>query len=146
MGYYNNNQNNWQGAPYVYPQPQQQQQVYGPQPMPKKKRSGATEKQYRTRDGVTGLCVHAWNYSKSRGMVSVKAFENSKSVYSEEKKLGKNKYVLLMFEIFYHNSGVKILELANYNLTTGKVFLKKINMVISTKAPNGGFFGQIKRK
>lgn len=106
----------------------------------KKKRSGAQAKQYVTKDGVTGLCINAWNYNNRRGMVKVSAFENSKSVESESKT--GNKFIMMMFEIFYVDTGAKVLELANYNKTTGKVFLTKLGMVISTKAANGGYFGK----
>ena len=109
-----------------------------------KKRSGAKEGSFVTKDGVTGIYINGWNYNRRRGLLTVKAFENSKSKKYESDR--GNKFISLMFEIFYKDSGNKILEVGLYNMTTGKVFLEKIGMVISTKAPNGGYFGQIKSK
>ena len=111
---------------------------------PYKKMSGARVSEVVTKSGpnqgVVSMHVNAWNYSKSRGMLTVNAFENSKSTRTTGEKNG-NQHIVLMFEIFYKNSGVKILELGSYNITSGKVYLSKINMVISTKANNGGYFG-----
>ncbi|MRJ08070.1 hypothetical protein EDL99_04100 [Ornithobacterium rhinotracheale] len=107
---------------------------------PQKKHSGA--KAGTTKKG--GIYVTAWNYSKQKGMITVKAFENSRSVRSESQT--GNRFLMMMFEVFYKNTGAKVLELANYNVNTGKVYLQKVGMVISTKAPNGGYFGQIKSR
>ncbi|MEP3228767.1 MAG: hypothetical protein ABJO02_03360 [Reichenbachiella sp.] len=103
-----------------------------------KKHSGAKEKQCK--NGALG--IFAWNYSRNRGLISVKGFTNSKSTESESER--GNKFVTIMLECFYKNSGNRVLELVNYNKTTGKAYLEKLGMVISTKAPNGGYFGQIK--
>lgn len=140
-------QHYWEGAPPAagyFPQPQayyQRQRSY-----PKrnnyverapKKRSGA--KQGLTKKGK--IYVNAWNVSKSRGFITVEAFENKKSTRSVSKSGTNYKFITMMFEVFYHKTGNKVLEVANFNMTTGKVHLKKLNMTISTKAPNGGFFG-----
>ena len=109
-----------------------------------KKRSGAKEKSFVTKDGFTGICIHAWNYTRRRGMLRVKAFENSKSKTYESKR--GNEFISLMFECFYKDTGNKLLEVALYNTKTGKAYLEKLGMVISTKAPNGGYFGQIKNR
>lgn len=118
--------NNWAGVPYQ---------------RPNKKHSGAKSGQ-----GKNGkFYVTAWNYSKQRGLIAVKAFENSKSVRSESPNTG-NRFITMMFEVFYKKTGAKVLEIASFNVNTGKVYLQKLGMVISTKAPNGGYFGQIKTR
>lgn len=109
-----------------------------------KKKSGAKEGTYVTKDGVTGMYISAWNYSRRRGLLVCKAFENSKSKKYESER--GNTFISMMFECFYKDNGNKVLEVALYNTRTGKVFLEKLGMVISTKAPNGGYFGQIKSK
>lgn len=114
---------------------------------PQKKRSGAkagtfTTKGTSKRKSWTGIYVNAWNYSRSRGLITVSGMENSKSTKSTSKN--GNRFITIMFEVFYKRTGNSFLELANYNVTTGKVYLEKLGMCISTKAPNGGFFGKIK--
>lgn len=90
------------------------------------------------------MFVAAWNASKDKGLIVVSAFENSRSTHSESQT--GNKFITMMFEIQYRKSGNRLLELANYNVTTGKVYLQKLGMVISTKAARGGYFGRIARK
>jgi len=102
-----------------------------------KKKSGA--KEGRTKDDK--IFVSAWNASKEKGMISISAFENRKS--TESKSDRGNMFITMMFEIIYKRTGNKMLEVGNYNLTTGKVFLQKPGLVISTRAPNGGFCGKI---
>lgn len=103
---------------------------------PQKKHSGAKEGQ--TKKGK--LYVYAWNYSRDRGLIKIKAFENKKTTFSTSER--GNEFATLMFEIFYTKTGNKLLEIAPYNLTTGKVFLEQLGIVISTKAPNGGYCGR----
>ena len=123
MGY-NNNYNNY---------PSQNKQ---------KKKSGA-KCTFFDDDKVS---LHAWNSSKSRGLISLKAFENKKSKSGTISK-GKNKgdqYVSLIAEVFYHRTGNTVIEPIVYNIDSGKAYLSKLNMVVSTKARNGGFFGKAK--
>ena len=112
---------------------------------PRKKHSGAKEGVQTAGINKGKLYVTAWNYSRGRGMITVKAFENKKSKAYEVKKTG-NRFVMMMFEVFYKRTGNTVLELASYNLDSGKVYLEKLGMVISCQAPNGGYFGQIKSK
>lgn len=107
---------------------------------PLKKRSGA--KEGRTKKDK--IYVIGWNASKRRGMIQFKAFENKKTTFSTSKN--RNEFATMMFEFFYKDSGNTILEIIPYNLTTGKAYSQKLGMAISTKAPNGGFFGSISRK
>ena len=109
----------------------------------RKKQSGATEKEFVTKDGATGTVINAWFRNRKAGMVKIVAFENSKSVKSESRK--GNRFITTMFEIFYKDSGNKILEIGTYNYNSGKVFLKKTGIIISTKAPNGGYAGYYRK-
>lgn len=99
-----------------------------------KKYNGAKEGTFVSKKGGVGrpmIYVNAWNYSKRRGLVTIKAFENSKSVKSVSKK--GNKFITMMFETFYKDSGNRVLEVGNYNVTSGKLYLQKTNMVLCTK-------------
>ena len=111
----------------------------------KKKHSGAKVGVQTAGKNKGGVYVTAWNYSKSRGMITVKAFENKKSKKYQGKKNG-NRFVMMIFEVFYKRTGNTVLELASYNVDSGKVYLEKLGMVISCQAPNGGYFGQISSK
>lgn len=110
-----------------------------------KKHSGAKVGVQKDGKNKGKIYLSAWNYSRSRGMVTVKAFENAKSKAYTVKSSG-NRFVMVMLEIFYKRTGNTILELVSYNLDTGKVYSDKMGMVISCQAPNGGYFGQIKSR
>ncbi|WP_406629023.1 hypothetical protein RAN98_03730, partial [Ornithobacterium rhinotracheale] len=135
MAYNNGYSNGWGGNPNPNFN-RGYDRGYNNQRQPKK-HSGA--KAGQSKNGR--FYVTAWNYSKQRGMITVKAFENSKSVRSESPNTG-NRFITMMFEAFYKKTGAKVLEIASFNVNTGKVYLQKLGMVISTKAPNGGYFGQ----
>ena len=111
----------------------------------KKKHSGAKVGVQREGKNKGKIYLSAWNYSRSRGMITVKAFENAKSKAYTVKSTG-NRFVMVMLEIFYKKTGNIILDLVSYNLDTGKAYSDKLGMVISCQAPNGGYFGQIKTK
>lgn len=110
-----------------------------------KKRSGAKQgviTKGKNRDEGF-IYLSAWKANKRHGLVTVKGFENQKSTRSEARSTG-NKFVTIMLEIVFRDSGNKMLELVNYNLTTGKVYIDQLGWVLSTKAPNGGFLGKVK--
>jgi hypothetical protein len=107
----------------------------------KKKHSGAKEGIQRAGVNEGKIYISAWVYRKNHGLIKISGFENRKSTRSQSER--GNQFVTIMFECFYKDSGNTILELANYNLTTGKVFLEKLGYVVSTKAPNGGYTGPI---
>ena len=112
---------------------------------PKKKRSGAKYGiNVNGNKGQGMLHVIAWNYSKSRGLIKATAFETSKSKRYTAPST-KNDHIMLFFEIFYERTGNKIIEHVSFNKTTGKAYLPTLGMVISCTAPNGGYFGQIKK-
>lgn len=108
--------------------------------VPYKKRSGS--KSGFTKDNK--FYVTAWNRSKEKGFIKVSAFENKKSTRFENEHGEES--IMLMFEIFYERTGNKLLEIAQYKFKTGKAFLSTLNMVISTKSNNGGYFGKNKSK
>lgn len=104
-----------------------------------RKRSGAKFVQGMTKDGHPYRGVVAWFWRKSCGMVKISAFENQKS--TEFETSNGRQGIALLFEVLYRDSGVKHLETGTYFYDTGKVFLKRLGIVISTKAPNGGYCG-----
>lgn len=115
----------------------------GYQKAPKKK-SGAKEVQGTTKEGNQYFGISAWFYRKNVGLVQIKAFENSKSTHFTTER-GRDG-VSLMFEVFYKNSGIKRLEVATYFFDSGKAFLKDLGIIVSTKAPNGGYAGYFQKK
>lgn len=148
---YNNYNNNypqypdnqgWQGAPFVLP-PNYVQPQYPQQATPKKK-SGAKEVTGKTQNGDNFFGIVAWFSRKGVGLVQVRAFQNSKSTEFETEKGRRG--INMMFEVFYKNTGVKRLETACYFYDSGKAFLEKLGIVISTKANNGGYCGYYSKK
>ncbi len=110
----------------------------------KKKRSGAKLSPIKIGKGRGMWSVHAWNYSKERGLVTVKGFQNTRSTkYSNDQGEQSSS---IMLEIFYHRTGQRLLNLGWIKENTGKIYVDKLGMVISTKAPNGGYFGKINSK
>lgn len=107
-----------------------------------KKKSGAKTGIQSKGKNEGKIYVSAWKANKRHGMVSIIGFENGRSVRSESRN--GNKFVTIMFEITFKDQGNTMLELGNYNLVTGKVYLERLGWVISTKAPNGGYCGKIK--
>lgn len=109
----------------------------------KKKHSGAKESIQKVGKNSGKLAITAWNYNKNRGMITLKAFENKGS--KRVKSKNNNTFVTLIAEIFYHQTGNHVIETCLYNLQTGKMFVDKLQMVVSTKARNGGYFGKISK-
>ncbi|CEN37612.1 hypothetical protein [Capnocytophaga cynodegmi] len=109
-----------------------------------KKKSGAKEVQGTTKEGNQYFGISAWFSRKNVGLVQIKAFENSKSTHFTTER-GRDG-VSLMFEVFYKNSGIKRLEVATYFFDSGKAFLKDLGIIVSTKAPNGGYAGYFQKK
>ena len=115
----------------------------------KKKRSGA--KVVPVRDGGGEFVVVAWNYSSSRGMMSVICGER-KTIGGKEVKgvqyctsESGNEYSKMMAKVSYKNSGVEKLIPCLMNTKTHKITLSEIGMVINPNAPNGGYFGKFSR-
>ncbi|MFJ1412404.1 hypothetical protein [Capnocytophaga canimorsus] len=129
-----------------YPQQQYPQGQYpqGQSQQPYKKKSGAKEVQGVTREGKEYFGISAWFVSKNAGLVKINAFENSKSTHFTTQRGREG--VSLMFEVIYRDSGIKRLEVATYFFDTGKAFLKDLGIIVSTKAPNGGYAGFFKPK
>ena len=141
-----NNYNNNYGAPLAWNAPQNFKDNYnrGGNISRPNKRSGAKLGIQSKGKNEGKVYVSGWKANKSHGLVKITAFENGRSTRSESKT--GNRFVMLMFEIFYQNTGTKVLELANFNLTSGKAYLEKLGWVVSTKAPNGGYVGKISKR
>ncbi len=107
---------------------------------PKKKRSGAKLSRITKGKGQGMWSVHAWNYSRSKGLITVKGFQNTKS--TKYSNASGEESSSIMLEIFYKRTGAKWLELCWIKENTGKIHIDSLGMVISTKAPNGGYFGK----
>lgn len=77
--------------------------------------------------------VNAWNFSKSRGLITavVSPYENSK-IYTGKKN--GNTYQTMIAKVFYHNSGVEKIIACSMNQKTKVIGLQEIGMCIS---PNG---------
>lgn len=108
-----------------------------------KKRSGAKETIQKKGKNTGKLAIVAWNYSRRRGLITLSAFENKKSKRIKS-KVG-NRFVTLIAEVVSRDTGEVSIHPIIYNVETGKAFVQRLNMVISTKAANGGYFGTIKR-
>lgn len=154
MGYNQNNYNQNRYQQFQQPQFQQPQIKLGTYMngnvwtkngwKPYKKRSGASEHRGKTTAGKDFFGVSAWCYSKSAGRIKISGFENERSTRFQNKQGEKS--MMLMFEVLYQDTGNKVLEIAQYKMTTGKARLKRLGIDISTKAANGGYCGFISKK
>jgi len=109
----------------------------------RKKRSGAKEVRGTTKDGNPYFGVVAWNAGK-HGMLKVSAFENANSTRFTNDRGEES--IMLLFEVINTSTLAKHLEVAQYKFSTGKAMLSNLGKIISTKAPNGGYFGQYKKQ
>ena len=133
---YNNRNNDFRGGPYTYDKSKISYERREP-----KKKSGAKMGIQSKGINEGKIYISAWKANKRHGLVKITAFENARSTRSESQ--AGNKFCTMMFEIFYQDSGSKVLEIAPYNMTSGKVFLEKLGWVVSTKARNGGYVGKV---
>lgn len=113
---------------------------YKPMPDNYTKKSGAKETIIKDGKSKGLIAINAWNSSKSKGFITAKAFQTHASTKSKGES-GK-RHVALIFEVLYRDTGNKLIIPASYCVDTGKAFLEDLNMVIATKAPNGGYFGR----
>lgn len=109
---------------------------------PYKKKSGAKEVSGTNSNGKW-WGVSAWFANKRSGLVKISAFENEKSTRFENEKGEES--IMLLFEVIYPNTGQKVLEISQYKFSTGKAFLSNLGIVISTKSPNGGYCGFLRK-
>lgn len=109
-----------------------------------KKKSGAKETEGYTKGDRKFFGVVAWFYKERTGMVSIKAFSNEKSTWFDTED--GNGGVTMMWEVFYRDTGVKNITIASYFFGSGKAYLKDLGVMVSTKAPNGGYAGFIPSK
>lgn len=110
-----------------------------------KKKSGAKETEGYTQGDKKFFGVVAWFYKQRTGMVNIRAFANEKSTWFDDED-GNPLGVTLMWEVFYRDTGTKQLEVASYFFDSGKAYLKNLGVMVSTKAPNGGYAGFIPSK
>lgn len=107
-----------------------------------KKKSGAKLTMIKDGPNEGMYSVHAWNASKERGLITAKGFQSRKSVSYSNKQGEESSSILL--NIFYKRTGASFRELCWLKHNTGKIYVPTLGMVISTKAPNGGYFGKQK--
>jgi len=114
------------------------------------KRSGARYSKI-SKGNFKGLTiVNAWNFNKSRGMLTAKVapYGKSKSYASKTAE-----YQTMMAEVFYTRTGQKLLMPCSMNVNTQVIVLEDLGMCIS---PNGqghtssgkkvtGYFGKFTR-
>jgi hypothetical protein len=121
------------------------QQAWGGYPPPPKKRSGAkVTLGARGTKGEGFEYVTAWNVSKDRGLITAFVFpykntheyKNSRGEVSET----------LMCKIEYKRTGQTKLVPCTRKISSGKVRIPELGMVINPKAPNGGYFGRFTKK
>lgn len=116
------------------------------------KRSGAKYSQIKTGKFKGGTIINAWNKSRGKGLITAKVapYGNSKEYTAESSG---NTYITMIAEVFYHNSGQKMLIPCSMNKDTRVIVLSDIGMVIT---PNGhgvtssgkrvtGYFGKFTR-
>ena len=111
---------------------------------PQKKRSGAKETIQKKGKNQGKLAISAWNYSRGRGLISFSAFENKGSKYPKSQS-GK-KFITMVGELVNKRTGEVTVHPIIYCIDTGKCYLDRLDMVISTKAPNGGYFGTARKR
>ena len=99
-----------------------------------KKRSGATYSTVK-KEGLksTGTTiVNAWNFSKSRGLITAKVgvYKNSRVFIGKEEG---NKYQTMIAEVNYTRSGITKIIPCCMNVSTKVIGLQDIGMCISPK-------------
>lgn len=77
--------------------------------------------------------INGFYIGKKTGLLKISAFENSKSKRYTDKSGKGNKFVMLMFEVFYQNTGNKVLELASFHEQSQTVVLQKLGLFIDCK-------------
>ncbi len=119
---------------------------------PPPKRSGAKYSTIKTGKFKGATIVNAWNKSKGKGLITAKVAPYKDSKEYTAKSTG-NVFITMIAEIFYHNSGQKMLIPCSMNKDTKVIVLSDIGMTIT---PNGhgvtsggkrvtGYFGKFTR-
>mgnify|MGYP003144450066 CR=1 FL=1 len=120
------------------------------QPAPK--RSGAKYSVISKGDFKGFLIVNAWNKSRSKGMITAKVAPYKDSQEYTAKTSGKT-YITMIAEVFYRDTGQKMIVPCSMNKQTRVIVLSDLGMVIT---PNGsgqtsvgvkvtGYFGKFSR-
>ncbi|RIV68713.1 hypothetical protein [Flagellimonas aequoris] len=119
---------------------------------PPPKRSGAKYSTIKTGKFKGATIVNAWNKSKGKGLITAKVAPYKDSKEYTAKSTG-NVFITMIAEVFYHNSGQKMLIPCSMNKDTKVIVLSDIGMTIT---PNGhgvtsggkrvtGYFGKFTR-
>lgn len=130
----NNNRNAWQDVPFKQPYNHQPQQ-------PKKKHSGCrlhtnfVDKQ--TGEIVNAHFMTAWNYSKSRGMLSIIASPRK----GDKLKTANPKFENWAVKVFNTKTLETVWHNGFYDKTKQKVTIKDMQFVLNPRAKNGGYAG-----
>lgn len=88
-------------------------------------------------DGDHGFWINGWNYSTKRGKITFKGVENKRSKRYKGKK-NQKQHIMLFVEIFYHNTGVTVVEYIDFCLDSGTATMDKMGMMVNTKSRKGG--------
>lgn len=92
----------------------------------------------KTGEIINGKFITAWNYSKSRGMLSIIA---SPRVDADKRKTANPKYENWSVKVFFKRTLETKWYNGFYDLVTGKLTVKDMEFVINPKAKNGGYCG-----
>jgi hypothetical protein len=101
-----------------------------------KKRSGS---KFMT-DKSGNPCITGWNYSRSRGLISIIAgpYKGTKEVKSKSGKTWQNWFCKILFK----DTGEIKKFSGLFNVGNSKLYIQELNMICNPKAPNGGYFGK----
>lgn len=119
---------------------------------PQVKRSGAKYSIIRKGDFEGGTIINAWNKSKGKGLITAKVAPYKDSKEYTAQSSGKT-YITMIAEVFYHNSGQKMIIPCSMNKSTKAVVLQDIGMVITQNGSGitsggkkvTGYFGKFTR-
>jgi len=119
---------------------------------PQVKRSGAKYSIIRKGDFEGGTIINAWNKSKGKGLITAKVAPYKDSKEYTAQSSGKT-YITMIAEVFYHNSGQKLIIPCSMNKSTKAVVLQDIGMVITQNGSGitsggkkvTGYFGKFTR-
>ncbi len=133
--------NNYGGYPQQqYRQPYQQQYRQPMQQMPRKK-SVPKPKHYKNAQGQENIFVSGWHKTKY-GFITVGCVTTK---YTKDG--GKGWLSGIRCKVLNQSTGQSTLYWGTMQISTGKVVISEISMVVNPSAANGGYFGTyLKRK
>lgn len=106
-----------------------------------KKKSGA-----RIKDGKNGKpCITAWKKTRAAFLTLIACPNNGANALAKDGSVITNRkgqeYARWTCTMVDRNTGSVSTHSGLYNLSTGKLYLPELRMVVSPQAPNGGFWG-----